>query len=142
MEIWLQLIFLLTLKSMLSVTEGLGKRRTWWGMWKWTGNPFASIRDQSGPKFTPTLFANYHMPEKRSLDWDLFCGGSSARLPSTSHVHKMNSHPGIIIYATSHCKLIAKDAIITNCVDFWNILYFIGCLEWLILVHFPFHNNI
>ena len=44
----------------------------------------------------------YHIPEIGILSRTYFCGGSSARLPSTSHVHKMNSRPGITISAASH----------------------------------------
>ena len=79
----------LTWKSMFSVilegyeNEGLGgvcesKLET----------PSASVGDQSSPKLTLTLFASLPYARNRSLDKDLFCGGSSARLPSTSHAHK------------------------------------------------------
>ena len=67
--------------------------------------PLTSVWDQSSPKLTSTLFAGLPYARNRSLDRDLFCGGSSARLPSTSHAHKMDSRPGIIIYATSHLLL-------------------------------------
>ena len=64
--------------------------------------PLTSVWDQSSPKLTSTLFAGLPYARNRSLGWDLFCGGSSARLPTTSHAHKMDSRPGIVIYATSH----------------------------------------
>ena len=63
-----------------------------------------SVGDQSSPKLTSTLFAGLPYAWNRSFDWDLFCGRSSARLPLMSHAHKMNSRPGIIIYAVSQKK--------------------------------------
>ena len=42
------------------------------------------------------------MPEIGVIDEDLFCRWPSARLPSTSHAHKMDSCTGIIISAASH----------------------------------------
>ena len=71
-------------------------------MWKWIGYPLTSVGDQSSSKLTPTLFAGLPYARNRSLEYDLSCGGSSARLPSTSYAHKINSRPGIIIYAASH----------------------------------------
>ena len=100
LEVWQQLIFS-NLEVRFSDIWGGRKRRTWWGMWKWIGYPLTSVGDQSSPKLTPTLFAGLPYARNRSLDWDLFCEGASARLPSTSHAHKMNSRPGIIIYAAS-----------------------------------------
>ena len=101
LEVWLQLIFSNLEVRVFPLSEGVRKRRTWWGI-KWNGNPLTCVGDQSSPKLNPTLFAGLPYPRYRSLDWDLFCGGPSARLPSTPHTHKMNSHPGIIIYAASH----------------------------------------
>ena len=71
-------------------------------MWRWIGYPLTSVGDQSSPKLTPKLFAGLRYTRNRSIDWDLFCGGSSARLPPTPHAHKMDSRPRIIIYAASH----------------------------------------
>ena len=88
MEIWLQLLF-----SNFEVRFFWGGRKTKdlvvyvklnWGS-------LTSVRDQSGSKLTSTLFAGLPHARNRSLDWDLFCGGSSARLPSTSHAHKTDS---------------------------------------------------
>ena len=64
-------------------------------------HPLTNVGDQSGPNLTSTLFAGSPYAQNRSLDLDLFCRESSVRLPPTSHAHKMDSHPGIIIYATS-----------------------------------------
>ena len=110
LEVWLLLIFSNLEVPVFLLSEEVGKQRTWWGMWKWIGNPLTSVGDQSGPKLTPTLFAGLPYARNRSLDWDLFCGGSSARLPLTSHAHKMNSHPGIIIYAALYTVIEAKTA--------------------------------
>ena len=71
-------------------------------MWKWVENPLTSVGDQSGPTLTPTFFASLPYARNRSLDYDLFCRVSSARLPSMSHAHKINSRPGIIIHAALH----------------------------------------
>ena len=102
LEIWLQLIFS-NLKVHFSAIWGGRKTKdlvvhvnvnvNWY--------PLTSVWDQSSPKLTSTLFTGLPYARNRSLDWDLFCGGSSARLLSTSHWHKMDYRPGIIIYATS-----------------------------------------
>ena len=65
-------------------------------------HPLTNVCDQSNPKLTSTLFAGLPYARNRSFDWDLFCGGSSAKLLSTSHAHKMDSRPGMIIHAASH----------------------------------------
>ena len=65
--------------------------------------PLTNVWDQSSPKFISTLFAGLPCARNKSLDWDIFSGVSSAKLPSTLHVHKMGSRPRIIIYATLHC---------------------------------------
>ena len=44
------------------------------------------------------------MPELGVWIRTYFCGGSSARLPSTSNAHKMHSHPEIIIHAASQLQ--------------------------------------
>ena len=97
---------------MFPLSEGVWKRRTRWGMWKWIGNPLASVGDQSSPKIKPHIICQLPYARKRNLDKNLFCRGSSARLPPTSHAHKINSHPGINIYATSQRQQI-----------FWSIIY-------------------
>ena len=66
--------------------------------------PLTSAGDESCPKLTPTLFAGLLYAPNRNLYWDLFCGGSSARLSSTSHAHKMDSRPGIM--QRHRCKLL------------------------------------
>ena len=101
LEIWLQLIF---------SNPEVRSSAIWWGRKikdlvvyvKVNWYPLTSVWDQSSPKLTSTLFAGLPYTRNRSLDRDLFCGGSSARLPSTSHAHKMDCRPGMIIYATSH----------------------------------------
>ena len=82
-------------------------------------HPLTCVWDQFGTKLTPTLFAGLPCARNRSLDWDLFCWGSSARLPSTSHAHKMDSRPGIIIYATSHYKQYRKKDAGIKMIYFW-----------------------
>ena len=71
------------------------------GMWKWNWKPPCRRRRLVWPQIDPHIICQLPYARKMSLDKDLFCGGSSARLPSTSHAHKMNSHPGMIIYAAS-----------------------------------------
>ena len=107
LEIWLKLIFS-NLEARFSAIWGVGRQKTWWCMWKWIGTPLTNIWDQSSPKLASTLFAGLPYARNRSLDWDLFCGGSNARLPTTSLVHKMDSRPGIIIYAASHLVFAMK----------------------------------
>ena len=92
----------LTQRFVLLLSEGVWRQRTWWRMWKWISNPLTNVWDQSSHKLTSILFAGLPCARNRSLDWDLFCGGSRAKLPSTLHAHKMGYRLGIIIYATSH----------------------------------------
>ena len=101
LEIWLQLI-VSNLEVRFSAIWGGGKTKDLVVYVKVNWYPLSSVWDQSSPKLNPTLFAGLPYARNRSLDWDLFCGGSSIKLPSTSHVHKMDSRPGIITYATSH----------------------------------------
>ena len=99
LEIWLQLIF-----SNLEVCSAI-----WGGMKtkdlavyvKVNWHPLTNVWDQSSSKLTSTLFAGLPYARNRNLDWDLFCGVSSAKLPSTLHAHKMDARSGIIIHATS-----------------------------------------
>ena len=77
---------------------------------KWLAHrPLAPKCHFSVRKLTSTLIAGLPYAQNRSLDLDLFCGGWSARLPSMSQVHKMNSHPGIIIYAASHSAILTEE---------------------------------
>ena len=101
LEIWLQLIFS-NPETRSSAIRGGRKTKDLVVYVKVNWYLLTSVWDQSSPKLTSTLFAGLPYARNRSLDWDLFCGGSSARQPSTSHAHKMDSRPGIIIYATSH----------------------------------------
>ena len=100
LEIWLQLIFS-NPEACSSAIWGGKKTKHLVVYVKVNWYPLTSVWDQSSPKLTSTLFAGLPYARNSSLDWDLFCGGSSARQPSTSYTHKMDSHPGIIIYATS-----------------------------------------
>ena len=100
LEILLQLTFS-NLEVRFSAIWGGNKTKDLVGYVKVNWYPLTSVWDQSSSKLTSTLFAGLPYARNRSLDWDLFCGGSSARLPSTSHAHKMDSCPGIIIHATS-----------------------------------------
>ena len=100
LEIWLQLIFSNLEVRFSDIWVGRKMKdlvRYVKGNWY----PLTSVGDQFSPKLTPTLFAGLPYARNRSLDWDLFCRGSSARLPSTSHAHKMDSHSGTIIYPAS-----------------------------------------
>ena len=107
LEIWLQLIFSNPEARSSTIWVGrITKDLVLYVKVNWY--PFTCVWDQSSPKLTPTLFAGLLYARNRSLDWDLFCGGSSAGLPSTSHAHKMDSCPGIIIYATWHRVKIMK----------------------------------
>ena len=103
LEIGLQLIFS-NLEFRFSAIWGGRKTKDLVVYMKVNWCPLTGVWDQSSPKLTSTLFAGLPYARNRSLDWDLFCGGSSAKLPSTSHAHKMDSRPGIIIYAASHLK--------------------------------------
>ena len=94
-------------------------------MRKWIGNPLASVGDQI--KLTPTLFASLPYALNRSLDLDLFCGGSSARPRSTSHAHKMNSRSGIIIYAVSQYSLTNTKICFSRCLQSY-------CNIWLVCI--------
>ena len=105
LEIWQQLIFS-NLEVCFSAIWGGMKTKDLVVYVKVNWCPLTSVWDQTSPKLTSTLFASLPYAWNRSLDRDLFCGGSSARLPSTSHAHKINSCPGIIIYATSHYAFI------------------------------------
>ena len=49
-------------------------------------HPLTEVWGQSRPELTPTLFVCLSYARNRSLDRDLFCGVSSARLPSTIHI--------------------------------------------------------
>ena len=71
-------------------------------MWKWTGNPLASIGDQSSPKVTPILFASCHMPKIGVLTRTYFAVGQVPDCPQHHMRIKKNSCPEIIIYAVSH----------------------------------------
>ena len=104
LEIWLQLIFS-NLEVCFSANWGGRKTKDLVVYVKVNLYLLTCIWDQSSPKLTCTLFAGLPYARNRSLDWDLFCGGSSARLPSTLHAHKMDSRPGIIIYAASQMCL-------------------------------------
>ena len=99
-EIWLQLIFPNLEVGFSAIWEGR-KTKDLVVYMKVNWYPLTSVRDQSSPKLTSTLFAGLPYAGNRSLDWEIFCWGSSARLPLMSHVHKMDSRPGIIIHATS-----------------------------------------
>ena len=100
LEIWLRLIFS-NLKVRSSAIWG-GRKTKILGVYaKVNWHPLTNVWDQSSSKLTSTLFTGLPYARNRSLDWDLFCGVSSVKLPSTLHVHKMGSRPGIIIYATS-----------------------------------------
>ena len=100
-EIWLQLIFS-NLEVRSSAIWGGRKTKDMVVYVKVNWHPLTNVWDQSNPKLTSTLFAGLPYARNRSLDWDLFCGVSSAKLPLMLHAHKMDSRPGIIIYATSH----------------------------------------
>ena len=97
LEISQQLIFLLNLKSMFSVIWGGTKTKDLVGYVKvnWKPSP------QSSPKLTSTLFASYHMPEKGVFIRTYFCEGQVPDFPRRHMRIKMNSCPGIIIYAAS-----------------------------------------
>ena len=49
-------------------------------------HPLTNVWGQFSPKLTSTLFVCLSYTRNRSLDRDLFCGVSSARLPSAIHV--------------------------------------------------------
>ena len=100
LDIWLQLIFC-NLEVRFSAIWGGWKTKDLLVYVKVNWYPLTNVWDQSSPKLTSTLFAGSPYARNRRLDWDLFCGGSSAKLPSTSRAHKMDSRPGIIIYAAS-----------------------------------------
>ena len=105
LEIWVLLIFSnLEVRSFRYLRGRKTKDLVGYVKVKWY--PLTSVGDQSSPKLTTSLFAGLPYVRNRSLDWDLFCRESSARLPSTWHAHKMNSRSGIIIYAASQFKLI------------------------------------
>ena len=106
LEIWLQLIFSRFEIYVVRYLKGLDNEGIGGVCESEFGNPLASVGYQSSPKLTPTLFASLPYALNRSLDWDLFCGRSSARLRSTSHARKMNSHRERIIYAASQIVLI------------------------------------
>ena len=84
LEIWLQLIFS-NREVRFSPIWGSRKTKDLVVYVKVNWYPLTSVWDQSSPKLTSTLFAGLPYARNRSLDRDLFCGGSSARLPSTSH---------------------------------------------------------
>ena len=102
LEIWLQLIFS-NLEVRFSAIWGDRKTKDLVYV-KVNWYPLTSVWGQFGPKLTSTLFASLPYARNRGLYWDLFCRGSSARLPSTSHAHKIDSRHSIVIYATSHCQ--------------------------------------
>ena len=112
--------------------------------------PLTNVWGQFSSKLTSTLFVCLTYARNRSLARDLFCGVSSAGLPSAIHILrnsllqrtmteisissgqsrikrnmciKMGSRPGIIIYATSHYD---------NMQNFQTILKVnIKCLTWI-----------
>ena len=89
LEIWLQMIFLLTLKSMFSVNQGVRKTRDLVGYVKVNWKPLRQHRRSVRPQINPHNYLPvYHMPEKGVLTRTYFCRGSSSRLPSMSHAHK------------------------------------------------------
>ena len=49
-------------------------------------HPLTNVWGQSSPELTSTLFVCLSYARNRSLDWDLFCGVSNARLPSAIHI--------------------------------------------------------
>ena len=49
-------------------------------------HPLTNVWEQFSPELTSTLFVCLSYAWNRSLDWDLFCGVSSARLPSAIHI--------------------------------------------------------
>ena len=49
-------------------------------------HPLTNVWDHSSPELTSTSFVCLSYARNRSLDWDLFCGVSSARLPSVIHI--------------------------------------------------------
>ena len=112
LEVCLQLIFS-NLAVRFSDIWGGRKTKDLVGYVKVNWIPPTHVWDQSSPKLAFTLFAGSPYVQNRNLDWDLFCGGSSARLPSMSHAHKIDSCPGIIIYAASHSayRLSAGDVL-------------------------------
>ena len=115
LEIWLQLLFS-NLEVRFSAIWGGRKTKDLVVYVKVNWYPLTSVWDQCSPKLSSTLFAGSPYAWNRSLDWDLFFGGSSARLPSMSHAHKIDSHPGIIIYATSQkLKKNKKKLILRPC---------------------------
>ena len=99
-EIWLQLIFSNQAVRSSAIWGGT-KTKDLVVYVKVNWHLLTTGWDQSSSKLTSTLFAGLLCARNRSLDWDLFCGVSSVKLPSTLHAHKMGSRPGIIIYATS-----------------------------------------
>ena len=99
-EIWLQLTFSNPEARSFAIWVGR-KTKDLVVYVKVNWHPLTNVWDQSSPKLTSTLFAGLPYARNRSLDKDLFCGVSSATLPSTSYAHKMDSRPGIIIYTTS-----------------------------------------
>ena len=101
LEIWRQLIFS-NLEVCSSAIWGGRKTKDLVVYVEVNWHPLTNVWDQSSPKLTSTLFAGLPYARNRSLDWDLSCGVSSAKLPSMLHAHKMGSRSGIIIYATSH----------------------------------------
>ena len=111
--IWQQFIFSKLEIRFSDISVG-SKTKDLVGYVKGNWIPLTSVGDQSSPKLNPTLFAGLPYARNRSLDWDVFCRGSSAKLHSTSHAHKMNSRPGIIIYAASQCILIVKNISISS----------------------------
>ena len=52
-------------------------------------HPLTNVWGQFSPYLTSTLFVCLSYARNRSFDRDLFCGVSSAKLPSTLDVHKM-----------------------------------------------------
>ena len=106
LEIWLQLIFSnLEVRSSANWRSRKTKDLVVYVKVNW--HPLTNVWDQSSPKLTSTLFASLPYARNRSFDLDLFCGGSSAKLSSTLHVHEMGSRPGIIIYAITHNHIVS-----------------------------------
>ena len=66
------------------LSEGVGKQRTWWGMWKWKWKPPCQCQDEFSPKLTPTLFASYLMPETGVLTRTYFAEGQVPDCPDVT----------------------------------------------------------
>ena len=85
LEICLQLI-LSNLEVRSSVIWGGRKIKDLVVYVKVNWHPLTNVWDQSSPKLTSTLYVCWSYAKNRSLDRDLFCGVSSARLPSAINI--------------------------------------------------------